>query len=487
MKTILIALTEEQQAVVNHVSKAPPGQIVILLGEAGSGKTQTVAAFPAATGKRVTYIAPTHQAKTVLFDRLVQSGIKSPHVITVASFLNKRPDHSNLPSEDDLLALNFVGGDADSINKNDIIVSDESSMLCLADLNEIHRASLAGVLVIVGDFAQLKPVNEATIFPQLICGKENHPDKITIFELGQNLRAGTQELVSYLNRVRNLGDFPTDNLPTDGSVRHIDNTEQFDQEWLDALATHGQEKVLRLAYTNDRVNASAAIGRNKLGYSGRFYGEGEVLRVNAPFQFITWTDARELAGYGATRDEIKEVLNRHTLQTGNQFRITATEKESTISFPWVPGIEVPVQKTKGIILSGNCAGTSFEYDAVEIDALKKGDSTPANLLLLGARRAAEAASTKNFSKVDAATEQAIRREMACFPNSNGSYWHGKLFYSVREQIKEVSSSLCLTTHKAQGTGCDYVFVDAKNMTGSEAASLKYTAASRVRKQLVVRV
>ena len=73
------------------------------------------------------------------------------------------------------------------------------------------------------------------------------------------------------------------------------------------------------------------------------------------------------------------------------------------------------------------------------------------------------------------------------PHLKGNQWWGKLYASVREMIFITGSALSMTTHKAQGTGVEYVFVDSRDMGGDEVKELRYTAASRAIKKVTVLV
>lgn len=482
-------LFPEQKAFFDKVRSAQAGKIIILTGEAGSGKTQCIAALPECVApRRVKYLVPTHQAKSVLTERLTASGVNSPDVVTVASFLCKRPNRSTLPPEDDLFGLNFEQGTGhEPVQSGSILVADESSMLSLNDLHQITELTTRGVFVICGDFAQLGPVNSASIFQTLMSGVVQCPDRVEVVELKKNLRAESQQLVEFLNMVRQSGNFPDDGLPDDGSVFYARSRTEFDQLWLDALRKHDPANVVRLAYTNKTVNAAAVRARQTLGYSGQFFEPGEIIRVDAPFRFIEWAEARDMAGRESTRDEIKAILDRYSLNTGDLVKVISVAKDVTaVSFPWVPGVSMPTRATKLVVLSGACKGETFTKNLCEIGACSDSGSS-ARKLVQGARVAAKAAAAGNLNMLtDQSARRAVEREMSVAgPHAVGNWWFGKLFWNVRDTVVAMSSALSMTTHKAQGTGVDYVFVDSRDMAGPEANELRYTAASRARKKLVV--
>lgn len=484
--------TDDQQAFLDMVKNNRTNTIIILTGEGGSGKTHTIAALGQYTMRHVSYLCPTHQAKTVLAQRLRDCGVVDPDIATIASFLKKRPDKNMLPDEDDILGLNFQNAvEGQSIMHESIQVVDEASMLSLQDLDQIAKRAWNGVLVICGDFSQLKPPKDVSIWGALMKHGANHPN-VKFVELRQNLRASSPQLVTYLNRVRASGEFPADNLPDDGSVTYVHDRSEFDQMWIEALKQHGQQRVVRLAYTNKTVDAAAARGRAALGYSGRFFGDGEIVRIGEPYEFLDWREAAQMAGgRSASKDEIKTIMRNHTVQNGDLVQINNPSwggfEEQTMTYAWTPGCYAPYTECSVEILTGECKGHKFKLKLFEIGMGVK--SAPIQQLLIAARKAAFAAASndwKAFSTQEANALKATCSLISPEPFGTG-YWIGRLFWAVRSSIMVVSSALSMTTHKAQGTGVDYVFVDSLDMRGPEASELKYTAASRTREKLVVLV
>lgn len=484
-------LTNEQTEFLGIAKASLNNTIIILTGEGGGGKTEVIARLVKHTGRHVLYLTPTHQAKTVLTQRLQDCGVREPDIQTLASFLGKRPDKNALPDEDDILGLRFEESDANlSIPANSIVVMDEASMISLADLDKLARRAWAGLLVICGDFKQVRPINDISVWGALMTHYGKNPN-IKLVELRQNHRASSPQLVTFLNRVRDTGNFPVDNLPDDGSVTYVHDREAFNQMWTEALKNHGQEKVLRLAYTNAVVDAAAELGRKSLGYSGRFFDHGEVVRIGEPFEYLEWKEAANIAGRNASKAEIAAVLREHTVQNGDRVQLFnpfgVQPIVQTLTCDWTPGLTAPYVERSAKILTGIHKGVTFKLRLFEIGMGSKG--SPVQKMLIAARKVAFAAANNNWHGF---TDHEVERikTTAGFMSSEpfgSKYWIGRLFWSLRSRVMVVSSALSMTVHKAQGSGADFVFVDSRNMGGPEASELKYTAASRTRKKLVVRL
>jgi len=478
--------TKEQIEFRDFVLNAPSRSVVFLTGEGGSGKTEAIASLPGKESSScVRYLCPTHQAAHVLYHRLFESGVAKPNVRTVASFVKKRPNNNVLPDDDNLLGSDFsYSSDAEKIGKGNILVLDEVSQVSLEDVVIISNAVADGVLVMTGDFKQIPPVNAASCYEALMSGIRK--GKVTMFELRDNHRSESPQLTAFLNLMRWLGHFPPE-VPDDGSVIYVRNGEEFHKMWVDAMKEHGTENVFYLAYRNDTVSKAAEMGRKAQGYSGDFANVGEVLRVNKPFQFLTWKEACEIARSMSKDDPriIREILAEHTLQCGDQIRII--ERSPAIEylrFPWCGNIAVPVMKTRAKILTGPCKDRRFELSLTKTGDCSNKTSVVWDLLR-AAKRAARAAGENIWQNVPVDQVDAIRKMVAESPNREKGWWFGKMFYAVQGKIMNFSDARSMTVHKSQGSGASHVFVNSRDIGGPEADQLRYTAASRARKQLVV--
>ena len=60
------------------------------------------------------------------------------------------------------------------------------------------------------------------------------------------------------------------------------------------------------------------------------------------------------------------------------------------------------------------------------------------------------------------------------------------YFDLSRMFDDVGYAYALTTHKAQGSTIDYVFLDVNDMKGcSERQKLLYTALTRARKQILI--
>lgn len=148
-------LSKDQEKILSELPTKESGAYLIT-GHAGTGKTfvacELIKDF-LKKEKEVLCLAPTHQAKIQLQSSLPPK----THSSTIASFLKVKASRDPIDGR-----ITFSKGAADQSIKYNLIVVDECSMLSEDELKEILKLKDKCLLVFLGDFNQLPPVNKAS-------------------------------------------------------------------------------------------------------------------------------------------------------------------------------------------------------------------------------------------------------------------------------------------------------------------------------------
>lgn len=485
------APTPEQQAFLEAVTAGAPGALIALTGEGGAGKTWVLARMavahqewcamvqesaPAGTFTEpppVIFACPTHQARNVLQEELAAAGC-DVKVTTVASLLRKAPDRSRPPSGD-VLRQNFLSGGGDPFPAGTVLVLDEVSMDSVGDVLSLRALNKEGITVLSGDPAQLPPVEGESVWQAL--AKTEAAGKAAHYHLTQNLRAKSQDLVSYINEIRRTGTLPA-HVPAEAVTIYRDR-QQFHEALLACLKETGPSRVAALAFRNATVNRTADVVRAAYGYRPGYAVEGEILRVNGAMSVLDWRTEYERLKYeeglsqeDAFRQATENVRDRQ-IQVGDLMQVLKAGEPKPYTVAWAPGLAMQ-QVCLVRMLTG-----AFIYEQRRLPLAMLGNPQDVKNLL-------EACVVTIRQAVDGVENQytaQIERDSRTgrLPPA-GKLW-GDYFYKVRDAFCLTQNAASLTVHKAQGSGRDNIFVDWLDLAGDNAEELRYTAASRARQHL----
>ncbi len=461
---------------------AIPGYVLVLTGEGGSGKTTVLAELAKETS--VLFLAPTHQARTVLFEALVAAGVEDPKVSTVAKFLDKRPDYNYLP--ENVLETRFVGGDGAAQDEGDVpnvVAVDEASMVSERDLRAIRSLTRDGLLVITIDAAQLPPVRDLSPWP--LIQSSIAAGRAGLVTLTDNHRSQFPALTQFLNYVRTHADLPEE-LPAE-VVTRFTSRQQIIEATVAAAKAYGPENVVLLAYTNAMVDSCARAIRAGLGYPRDLPAEGEILRFDAPVPTCTWHEAyRRLLNRGLDREEAfngaRAEVAATQIQNGTLGRVVEVGRPIPFFVSWAP-TQAEVLPLRIEILTGALSGEVFSVLAPPMGDWDN-TASPHMKLLAECRDVAKRIRAIRADGPATIFEGAALQELVGSSGEpNMSAANPKLFYAVRDRLAQVSSALAMTTHKAQGSGRDHVMVVWSDLRGPDERQLRYTAVSRARRHL----
>jgi AAA domain-containing protein/UvrD-like helicase family protein len=466
-------LTAQQQKFLNLATswQTVGLRIIVLQGEGGSGKTFVLSRL-AQQVPDMLFVAPTHQARNVLFEELCNAGLEDPQTTTVASLLGKVPDRGRPPAGD-VLELNFCMAAGEPFDPGTVIVVDEASMVDLSDIRIIAARNKRGLTILSGDPYQLPPVQGTAAWDAL--EKTIVAGEGAKVVLDRNLRSEEPDLTDWINEVRRTGQLPEKPC---SQVTYYKDRKTWHEALKQTLEEHGAHNVIALAYTNASVNATAAVVRGSSGYPEHQAATGEILRIAGTYGFLDWREEFQRLSRTMDRDQaFKEASARvksHQLQTGDLVEVLHAFDPTPYSVGWAFGRPWR-QPVKVRILTGN-----FRDGEVTLYLAEIGNPAPLKALLEEVRDVI-------FKVMDDETKDPralfIRNPAYDDPKPTmGQLW-GKHFYGVREAFCIVTNAAVLTVHKAQGSGRQHVFIDWNDISGPEARELKYTAVSRARQTL----
>src|SRR5699024_11265205 len=168
-------LNEQQKELTEKLNKFCEGDgIFTILGAGGVGKTFTVCHLDFVD--EVYFLAPTHKAKSILFQNLKDNGVEEINIDTTSRFFgwSKEKDEDNndvVKYNDDRMIETIsnkiildTGEDYESYNDKyftpKAFVIDEISMIKSEEVDLINRLSQYFPVILLGDGFQIPPVLE---------------------------------------------------------------------------------------------------------------------------------------------------------------------------------------------------------------------------------------------------------------------------------------------------------------------------------------
>jgi len=238
----MIELNPEQEAALRQIMAAyEPGECHLLTGHAGTGKTtlmQRLAQEMKSHGREVVLTAPTHKAVAVLSEKIHEAGIKGVPCRTIQSLLGLKAR----PKSDQLVFERPKNAEAVTA---DLVVVDECSMVGEDLLRHIGRYLPEAFVLFVGDKAQLPPIGEVE---------------------SQTFRTGSQSHLSTI--IRQAADNPI--LDAAHAIRATQGTDSMDWSWCKSaklgntgifLPRSSADEWLRKAFTSPAFDKDPNLHR----------------------------------------------------------------------------------------------------------------------------------------------------------------------------------------------------------------------------------
>lgn len=411
-----------------------------LIGPAGTGKSFSLRALIKAliekAGielKEISLLAPTHKARKIL-----ESSIGAD-ASTVAQALGQQPKLDENGKE----VFEGKGGKSNSA----LTIIDEASMINAEDYNEL--VSLNNRILWVGDRYQLPPVKEKKSMAF------ESPSVRTQAELAEVIRY-EGAIAEFCERLRR-GDL---SLPEpDGETLFLLGK----KEWKKRAIEEAQATVILddstgskvLAFRNRTVDGyNKAIKKAVFPKQKEPYFEGLKLVCNSPIQRLEYVSV----GHGRWSKE--ELLWNIKATNSEELRVTSKPKIKTLTLDdfdeepkafteWVSGWQVWEFEaiTEGF-LEITCRVLTPEFEEAKEAKIKQ----------LGGN---------NYKALSYSEKDAL-----------------KCLYRYFDKVADIFAS---TTHKAQGSGYDNVFVDWADLISARdmKQQLIYTACTRAKKRLFI--
>lgn len=424
------SLTGDQQLALNQLKSFTQSQYKFfrLTGYAGTGKSFLMCRYIKwLLSEGITFVAacPTNKAAKSLRNLADEAGLDL-EVKTVAQLLGQQPELNEETGKEEFL----VTGEADLTGYN-IVIVDEFSMLNQDNFKEIvtaARSSLLAKVVFVGDAAQLPPVNEQEpiVATSELIEQDSTLTKVVRYD-GEIARVA-EAIRSNFKYSRVIYPFTTS---SDKSIICVPQA-----EWLKrAIALFESEQyqlnpdhVRFLAWRNKTVKALNQFVRSKLwGKDAPPYVPGDRLIALKPLF------RPKPVGRGKNKWSIL-INNSEECQALQPSRLMELAFQKEIYRYWQ--VEVQPENGKPQLLS------ILHEDCLTI------------------------------------YQEQIKRFV------KAKRWDD--YFTLSRMFDDVGYAYALTTHKAQGSTIDHVFLDINDMRGSsDRQKLLYTALTRAKQQALI--
>ena len=424
-------LTDAQQLALSQLKSFTQSQdkFFRLTGYAGTGKSFLMCHYIKwLLSEEITFVAacPTNKAAKSLRN-LAESESLSLDVKTVAQLLGQQPEINEETGKEEFL----IKGETDLTGYN-IVIVDEFSMVNQDNFKEIvtaARSSLLTKVVFVGDAAQLPPVKE----------KEPIVATSELIERDTTLT----EVVRYDGQIAHVAEVIRSN-PKYSRVTYPFTTSRDKtilcvpkSEWLErAIALFESEEynlnpdyVRFLAWRNKTVKSLNKFVRSKLwGENALSYVPGDRLIARKPL-------FRPKPG-GKGKNKWRILINN--------------SEEATV---------IEAGQLKELVFQKEI----YQYWQVEVQPEAGGK--PQLLYILH--------------------EDFLKRHSEQIKHfASKKQW--SYYFDLSRMFDDVGYAYALTTHKAQGSTIDYVFLDVNDMRGcSDRQKLLYTALTRAKQQALI--
>jgi exodeoxyribonuclease-5 len=407
-----------------------------LIGPAGTGKSFSLKALieeMELEPKEIALLAPTHKARKIL------ESFMGSDASTIAQALGQQPKLDENGQE-------VFEGKGDKCSAK-LTIIDEASMVSAEDYSEL--VSLNDRILWVGDRYQLPPVKEKKSMAF------ESPSVLAKPELTEVVRY-EGAIAEFCERLRH-GDL-TLPIPDNETLFLLDKKEWKKRAIEFAKSPKGLENTSYtkvLAFRNRTVNAhNKTIKKAVFPKQKDPYFEGLKLICNSPIQRLEyvsigrgrWQKEELLWSIKATNSEELLITSKPTTKT---LTLDDFEEEPKIFTEWVAGWQIWEfeAQTEGF-LDITCRVLTPEFEEAKENKIKELGGNNYKLLSYGEKEA-----------------------MKC----------------LYRYFDKVGDTFSITTHKAQGSGYDNVFIDWPDLISARdmRQQLIYTACTRARKRLFI--
>lgn len=438
-----------------------------LVGFAGTGKSWVlarIAEWAKGQGWEVSIAAPTHKAAGVIQEKLGAD----IEVRTIHSLLGLRlePDY-----EDDSGGRILKAADSKSKVKGGLVICDEASMLGSVLKEQIEQQH-GVVWLFVGDLAQLPPVGES--ISELL----DDPDATLETVLRQE--AGS-EILNLATRIRQ-GDLGM-TFEVGKDVFRVADAEELFQAALSRFQQPEYQEdasyARMLVFRNDRRRAINWRMRKLLVGTEEPYAPGEWLVMYQAF-------SPEKSRLNVLAESAKQ-HPKGTRGSGRAWKQFFNYKESLGNNI----TQLHVSEEVRILSAGEGQVTvgQWDFDCWRLTVQARGDQE----YELPVLQAQEVKRVETLKAEQAEAAHAARRERDGYPEGC-SQWNDadgrrkrawSIFFSLEETFAQVDYAYCMTTHRAQGSTFNHVFVDCCDLmsAGGMVQRILYTAVTRPSKSL----
>lgn len=423
-------LTKDQETALNSLKSFTQFQnkFFRLTGYAGTGKSFLMCHYIKwLISESIPFVAacPTNKAAKSLKLLAAEENL-SIDVKTVAQLLGQQPELNELTGKEEFIC----NGEAD-LSGYSVVVIDEFSMVNRENFNEIvnaARSSLLTKIVFVGDAAQLPPVKEKEPIVATSPLIEQDATLTSVVRYDGHLARVAASIRSNPQYNRIIYPFSSS---SDKTILCVPK----DQWKNGAIALFESEEyklnpdhVRFLAWRNQTVQSLNLFVRSKLwGEDAPPYVPGDILIARKPL-------FRPKAG-GKGKNKWRILINN-----SEECRVTEAGQLSELLFQ----------------------NQIYQYWQVRVEPF---NGKPQTLSIL----------SEDSLKLHA-------EQVKYFANKK--QWNR--YFDLSRMFDDVGYAYALTTHKAQGSTIDYVFLDVDDMTQcSDRQKLLYTALTRAKKQAII--
>ena len=264
-------LSKEQQAVCQHIWSSPD-RVIMIEGDAGTGKTQTMQRTIPGIDKPGVFLAPSASASR---GTLREKGFTNAD--TIAKFLENKDFREQA--------------------RDGYIYIDEAPLAGLSDVAKVfdHAKDLNARVIIQGDRKQHKSVQRGNLFPVL--------EKYAGLPIGRLTENWRQTNKQYKEAVKAIakGDILAgyDKLEDLGWVKETDTNKPLVDEYIAGLAA--KKEMLIVAPTHKEGDELTADIRARLKQEGKLGDEERTFDQLVP---LHWTDAERGDRFRYTGDEV---------------------------------------------------------------------------------------------------------------------------------------------------------------------------------------
>lgn len=421
----------------DFVLNSERGEIMIINGYAGTGKTSVIAAFARVMrGMRVplSLLAPTGRAAKVL------GGYAGGGALTIHKKIYRQKSALS-----DSFDLNF------NKVKNGVFIVDEASMISdssfennifgsgnlLEDLVRFVNSGDNCRLIIVGDNAQLPPVG-SPVSPALDYDTMSRYGKVRYFQMGQVVRqqrkSGILAAATEVRRIIEGGEARVPRFSLDYDDVKAINGGMFLEELESCYATYGSDQTVVITRSNKQANRFNEGVRSRVLMQDEELSSGDMVMV-----------VRNNYHYGDRENGLDFIANGDMARVG---RVRRYEEAYGLRFV-------------------NASLTFPDYDDAQVDAKVILDT------LSGVTPSLDSESSRRlFEGLDADYAEYTRK--------------GERYMKIKEDdyynALQIKFGYAVTCHKAQGGQWSAVFVD-RMLWGEEVISIEllrwlYTAITR---------